>query len=34
MAKCANGHFFAHGDFYFSGISLHGSVVKHCRSKR
>ncbi len=33
LAKCANGHFLAHGDFFFSGTSLHGSVVKRCRSK-
>ncbi len=34
LAKCANGHFFAHGDFFFTGgAALHGSVVKTCKSK-
>jgi hypothetical protein len=33
LAECANGHFLAQGDFLFSGVSLHGSVVKRCRAK-
>jgi hypothetical protein len=35
LARCANGHFFAHGDFHFAnGTSLHGTVVKRCRVRR
>ncbi len=35
LAECANGHFFAHGDFTFTtGDKLSGSVVKTCISKR
>lgn len=34
VAECANGHFFAHGDFTFvNGTSLHGDVVKSCTPK-
>jgi hypothetical protein len=34
LAECANGHFFAHGDFTFvNGTSLHGDVVKSCTQK-
>jgi hypothetical protein len=31
LARCANGHFFAHGDFLFSdGTKLSGDVAKSC----
>ena len=34
LAECANGHFFAHGDFSFvNGTELHGDVVKACTPK-
>lgn len=34
LAECANGHFFAHGDFTFvDGTQLHGDVVKSCTPK-
>jgi hypothetical protein len=34
LAECATGHFFAHGDFTFTGgTSLHGDVVKTCTPK-
>jgi hypothetical protein len=34
VAECANGHFFAHGDFTFvTGQKLSGDVVKSCQQK-
>jgi hypothetical protein len=34
IAECANGHFYAHGDFFFTGgAALHGDVVKSCTPK-